>query len=97
MIWRECLEISNVDVNDDFFHVGGNSLLITQLLMRINEIFRIDLPLRAFLEIPTIAGLADVLTTHEHQPGHVNRLAELYQEVSVLTDQQAQAAVSSSN
>ena len=57
-IWAEILNLEQVSIYDDFFDFGGHSLLITQLLFRVREVFEVDLPLQSFFKAPTIANLA---------------------------------------
>jgi phthiocerol/phenolphthiocerol synthesis type-I polyketide synthase E len=57
-VWRSVLRIDRIGVHDDFFQLGGTSVLIPHVLSRVNEIFRVDLPALTLLESPTIAGLA---------------------------------------
>ncbi len=57
-IWSELLGRGRVAPDDDFFHLGGDSLLATQLMTRIQERFGADLPLAAIFEAPTVRRLA---------------------------------------
>ena len=60
-IWRELLKVENIGINDDFFDMGGQSLLAIRAVTRIRGLFQVDLPLRNLFERPTLAGLAEVI------------------------------------
>jgi len=53
-IWRELLMVSEVGITDDFFTLGGNSLLAMQVLGRIRRTFEVEVSIRSFFEAPTI-------------------------------------------
>ncbi len=62
-IWSSLLGFENpVGVHDNFFDLGGHSLMATQVLSRIREEFQLDLSLRTLFEQPTVARLARVIT-----------------------------------
>jgi acyl carrier protein len=52
------LGIPEVGVHDNFFLLGGHSLLGTQLIVRIRDAFGVDLGLRTLFDSPTVAELA---------------------------------------
>ena len=51
-------------MHDNFFALGGHSLLGTQVIARIRETLNQDLPLRALFDAPTIGGIAKRLEEH---------------------------------
>ncbi len=61
-IWLDRLGLEQVGVNDQFVALGGNSLLATQVVSRIRDLFQLELPLSYGFN-STIAMLADHLTT----------------------------------
>src|SRR5579859_3107333 len=52
------LHVERVGVNDNFFLLGGHSLLGTQLLTRIGETFGVELSLLTIFDHPTLAGMS---------------------------------------
>lgn len=62
-IWEEVLKRDGLGVEDNFFEIGGHSLLATQIASRLREHFRIQVPVRAIFEAPSIAELAKRMDT----------------------------------
>lgn len=57
-LWREVLALDEVGVEDNFFALGGDSVLATQLIARAGETLEASVPFLRFLERPTIAAMA---------------------------------------
>jgi acyl-coenzyme A synthetase/AMP-(fatty) acid ligase/acyl carrier protein len=57
-IWSEVLGVGRIGVRDDFFRLGGHSMLVTRVVYQLNRSFGIDLPLRTVFDRPTIEALA---------------------------------------
>ena len=60
-IWKETLELSFVSVHDNFFDLGGHSMIAVKIAMRSRETFDIDLPVAALFRAPTVAKLAEAI------------------------------------
>ncbi|MEU0051301.1 amino acid adenylation domain-containing protein [Streptomyces sp. NPDC006309] len=60
-IWCELLDLDEVGVHDDFFALGGNSLLVTRLAFRLRQVLSADVPLADVFAAGTVARLAEVL------------------------------------
>jgi amino acid adenylation domain-containing protein/thioester reductase-like protein len=52
------LSLERVGIHDNFFDLGGNSLLATRLIFQVRERFEVQVLLRSLFEEPTVAGLA---------------------------------------
>ena len=60
-IWTEVLGADKVGIHDSFFDLGGYSLLLTPLVLKLREYFHFRLSLREFFARPTVAELAEMI------------------------------------
>ena len=84
-LWGEVLGIDRVGVTDDFFALGGYSLVATQIASRARATLQVDVPVRLLFQHPTVAGLAEALQSRERKPGQLERIAQLVQRVNSMS------------
>ncbi|MEH1938080.1 MAG: amino acid adenylation domain-containing protein [Nostoc sp.] len=66
-IWAQVLKVERVGIHDNFFESGGHSLLATQLLSRIRNIFKLELPLHSLFAATTVAKFAQEIKQLQQQ------------------------------
>jgi len=59
-MWGKLLGTDRVGALDDFFGIGGYSLLASQFVRQVRDLFDVELPLRRLMREPTVAGVASV-------------------------------------
>jgi acyl carrier protein len=57
-VWRDVLAREDIGVHDDFFALGGDSLMAIRVVGRIRELTTIEYPVAEFFDEPTIAAAA---------------------------------------
>lgn len=88
-LWAETLKLERVGIHDNFFELGGHSLLATQLVTRLRQTLRIELPLRALFDSPTVATMAAVALQPPNNRTLVEKVAQLLIQLSQLSDEEA--------
>lgn len=65
-IWREVLCIDAVSLTDNLFDLGGESLAITRITVRIREQLHVNVPLAIFYDTPTVPGIVSAIEGFRH-------------------------------
>ncbi|MFP5264068.1 MAG: amino acid adenylation domain-containing protein [Blastocatellia bacterium] len=60
-IWKELLAVEKVGLYDDFFDLGGHSLLVAQFISRLRDRLQVEVPLKTFFEASTVAATANAV------------------------------------
>jgi hypothetical protein len=93
-VWATVLKTNNFGVYDNFFDLGGHSLLMAHVHNILSQQFNKDLPLITLLEHPTISALARYLTAQQEQDrGDSNRARAAKQRGYVVRSRQAREKV----
>lgn len=85
-IFHEVLGCGALDAHDDFFAAGGDSLMGTQVVARINAQHGVELPVAALFRHPAIASLA--MAVDSAQRTSASAAQELAAEIAALSDEE---------
>lgn len=73
-LWSDLLPVQAtgraIGTQEDFFSLGGNSLLAMQMLSRVRSTFGVEIPLRSLFEAPTVARFAALVATSQEAQRH---------------------------
>jgi phthiocerol/phenolphthiocerol synthesis type-I polyketide synthase E len=60
-VWQDILGIDQLGIHDNFFDLGGNSLIGLKVISRLKKELNMDIPVTALFEGPTVSALAKVI------------------------------------
>jgi amino acid adenylation domain-containing protein len=89
-MWGQMLGVEPVGKYDNFLDLGGNSLLAIRIIARVQELFRVEVPLSKLFELPTIAELAVFIAEAQNEQETDAELEKLLQEVEGLSEQEVE-------
>src|SRR5581483_10824805 len=72
-IWEQVLGMHRIGIYDNFFQLGGNSLLATQVITRLPDDLRVEAPLRSMFVAPTVASFAELVMDRHTVPGQASK------------------------
>ena len=89
-IFVELLELKQIGIHDDFFVLGGHSLIATRVISRIHTSLQVELPLRALFENPTVESLALLASETRVRSSDDDTMEALIAEIGNLSDEEVQ-------
>lgn len=92
-IWQDLLGLDRVGVHDDFFELGGDSLVAVQLGVRVRETFHREINLEVLFDAATVAELAEYIAA-DGEEEDLEKLAEALAVVEGLSDEELRAVES---
>ena len=91
-LWQDVFAQDEIDADDDFFELGGDSLLLTQIHARVIQIFGVEPPLGEMLNSRTPAAMAALIDRHDtRSPGRVLKLAKAYLKLRGMSEEERDA------
>jgi acyl carrier protein len=89
-IWSEILGVEKIGIHDNFFHLGGHSLRVIQVVSRIRQTFDLEISVRHLFQNPTISKLIEVMAELAGSFEVIDEIARTIREISQLSAEQVQ-------
>ncbi len=88
-IWAEVLSLDQVGIQGNFFDLGGHSLLATQVISRVINTFKVELPIKSLFESPTVIDMAAIILQNMAKQARGEELARMLAELESISDDEA--------
>jgi acyl transferase domain-containing protein len=92
-VWRELFGIEGIGPGDNFFDLGGNSLLALQLVARLRQTFQVELPLRVVFESQTLTALSARIHETRVREQEAAEIERLLREIEGLAPEELRASL----
>ena len=86
-IWAQVLKLDQVGIHDNFFDLGGNSLLANQVISRVISAFQVKVPLDALFRSPTAADMAVAIIQYQAERIDEEEVARIMAEIGKLPEE----------
>ena len=96
-IWQEVLDTCPVGIHDNFFDLGGNSLVASRIMSRVIKKFQLELPIQSLFQSPTVAAMAALITEQQARKLENSEMERILEELEAMSDEEAQRCVTKSN
>lgn len=82
--WEKTLETPNINLTDDFFNLGGDSLKGVELVLAVEKLIGHPLPIQAVEQLSTIAHMADAIDANKHLTQQVDSNSLSHQQYKTM-------------
>ncbi|MDJ0533257.1 MAG: AMP-binding protein [Xenococcaceae cyanobacterium MO_207.B15] len=89
-IWAAVLDIERIGIHDNFFQLGGDSILAAQIVNRVRENMGVELSFLIFFQQPTLASMAIKITEAQAQNLESDSVEKMLAELETLSDAEAE-------
>ncbi|USX20854.1 amino acid adenylation domain-containing protein [Oxalobacteraceae bacterium OTU3REALA1] len=90
-VWQELIGLPRIGVNDNFFVLGGHSILASRIISRLKSILEVDLSLQQLFVHPSIRSVCDDLKSTHARYEEIVEVAETYLHILSLSPEEVQA------
>ena len=87
-IWQPLIKVEKIGVKDNFFDLGGHSLIAAQIHTQMRKIFSIDLSLKDLFASLTIEKTAQLILAKEIQTGRSEKIAKAFMRMKKITPEE---------
>jgi amino acid adenylation domain-containing protein len=95
-IWGDVLGVDRIGVHDNFFDLGGHSLMVIQLMSRVRKSFQVELPLRDVFGAPTIKEIAEMIEAKILAKASSEKIDQLLAQLESMDEKKAVEMLGSS-
>jgi amino acid adenylation domain-containing protein len=88
-IWAEVLSLDQVGLHDNFFDLGGHSLAATRVVSQVIKQFRLEVPLQALFQAPTVAEMSAVIDERQKNRLTEEELERILTELEAMSEEEA--------
>jgi amino acid adenylation domain-containing protein len=89
-LWTEVMGVDAVGIHDNFWELGGDSLLAAQIVSRVNESFSQEVSPKILLEAPTVAELSALVIEREARS---EKIAEILLKIESMSPEEIERAI----
>ena len=86
--WQKILGLDLIGIYDNFFEIGGDSVMVIQIIRLLHEAFQIALPMHLMFEAPTVESLAEKIIQKQMEDIDDEQMEYLINQVNQLSEEE---------